>query len=98
MGIPACRAAGLALIFTLASWTATAVASPTIKEFPVKTADRQPLGIAAGPDGNVWFTELGANVIGRSTLTGEMTEFTGLAGPAETIAAGPDGNLWFTEQ
>jgi streptogramin lyase len=98
MSITACRAAGLALIVTLTSWTAVAVAAPTIKEFPVKTADRYPLGITAGPDGDIWFTELGAGTIGRSTLTGEMTEFTGLAGPAETIAAGPDGNLWFTEQ
>jgi streptogramin lyase len=98
MGITTCRAVGLALIITLTSWTAAAVAAPTIKEFPVKTADRQPLGITAGPDGDVWFTELGASTIGRSTLTGGMTEFTGLSAPAETIATGPDGNLWFTEQ
>jgi virginiamycin B lyase len=98
MGITACRAAALALIVTLTSWTAGAVAAPTITEFPVKTADRQPLGITAGPDGDIWFTELGASMIGRSTLTGEMTEFSGLAGPAETISTGSDGNLWFTEQ
>ena len=24
-----------------------------------------PIGIAAGPDGNMWFTELGGNRIGR---------------------------------
>ncbi len=98
MDISACRAAGLALIFTLASWTATAVASSTIKEFPVKTANRQPLGIAAGPDGDIWFTEQASPTIGRSTLTGEMTEFTGLSSSAQTITAGPDGDLWFTEQ
>ncbi len=74
------------------------MATPTIKEFPVKTANRQPLGIAAGPDGNIWFTEQAAPTIGRSTLSGEMTEFPGLASPAQTITAGPDGGLWFTEQ
>jgi len=66
-----------------------------------------PAYIAAGPDGNVWFTEslvLGSNTasrIGRITPNGTVTEFESGAhggGPAalEGIAAGPDGNLWFT--
>ena len=29
-----------------------------ITEYPVPTAASWPYGIAAGPDGNVWFTEL----------------------------------------
>ncbi len=99
MEISASRAAApLALILALMSWAGVAVASPTIKELPVKTANRQPLGITAGPDGNIWFTEQASPTIGRSTLTGEMTEFPGLASPAQTITAGPDGDLWFTEQ
>lgn len=53
-------------------------------------------GIAAGPDGNVWFTRPAANHIGRTTMSGEVTEFTGAVGPGR-ITAGPDGNLWFTE-
>jgi hypothetical protein len=59
-----------------------------------------PQGIAAGPDGNVWFTEREGNAIGRITPAGAITEF-----PVPTpsswpwrIAAGPDGNLWFTER
>ena len=57
-------------------------------------------GIAAGPDGNLWFTEYDANRIGRITPTGVVTEFS--AGISEGsapngITAGPDGNLWFTE-
>jgi streptogramin lyase len=93
------RAAGLAsvLVLGLLGFTGSAPASATIKEFPVSPADRAPLGITAGPDGAVWFTELAADAIGRSTLKGEMTEFTGLAGPALTIASGPDGDLWFAE-
>jgi streptogramin lyase len=59
-----------------------------------------PSGITAGPDGNLWFTEVTANGIGRITPTGEITEF--FAGITESsapnsITAGPDGNLWFTE-
>jgi Collagen triple helix repeat (20 copies) len=63
-------------------------------------ASHRPIGIAAGPDGNLWFTERAGNRIGRVTPAGTITEFTtGItanSGPYE-IAAGPDGNLWFTE-
>ena len=55
--------------------------------------------IAAGPDGNLWFTEFSGNRIGRITPSGAITEFpipTGTSTPLE-ITAGDDGNLWFTE-
>jgi len=56
-------------------------------------------GIAAGPDGNLWFTKTGENKIGRITTGGVAMEFaipTPGSGPS-LITAGPDGNLWFTE-
>ncbi|MEO8191068.1 MAG: hypothetical protein ABI682_12065 [Acidobacteriota bacterium] len=57
------------------------------------------VGIAAGPDGNVWFTERNASKIGRITPSGVVTEFSiPTAGSEPTsITRGPDGNLWFTE-
>jgi streptogramin lyase len=63
-----------------------------VTEFPIPTASSVPTGIAAGPDGNLWFTA-GDN-IGRITTAGVITEFLAVSGPG--IAAGPDGNLWFT--
>ena len=36
-----------------------------ITEFTVPTAGSLPTGIAAGPDGALWFTEHGGNKIGR---------------------------------
>ena len=56
-----------------------------------------PAGIAAGPDGNLWFTNFDSASIGRITPGGLVTNYTGtgIIGP-EGIAAGPDGNLWFT--
>ena len=58
--------------------------------------------IAAGPDGNLWFTDDGTtDAIGRITPSGQITEFSaGLNPSADTvgIAMGPDGNLWFTDQ
>ena len=42
----------------------------SITEFPVPTAGSGPSGIAAGPDGNLWFTEYNGNQIGRITPAG----------------------------
>jgi streptogramin lyase len=57
--------------------------------------------IAAGPDGNLWFTGGragdGGAVIGRITPSGQVSEYTaGLSGGGAYITAGPDGNMWFT--
>lgn len=64
-----------------------------------------PRGIAAGPDGNVWFTDgprtAGTTpAIGRITPAGTITEFSGGLNPGSApgdIALGADGNLWFTD-
>ena len=56
-------------------------------------------GITSNTDGSLWFTEPGANKIGRITTAGVVTEFTvptANAVPAE-IVSDSDGNLWFTE-
>jgi streptogramin lyase len=58
------------------------------------------VGITAGPDGNLWFTE-SFDRIGRITPTGVVTEFSAGITPLSYptgITAGPDGNLWFTEE
>ena len=75
-------------------------AGQTLTEFPLAVA-AGPVGITAGPDGNVWFTEYRheRNAIGRITPDGVITEFripTEVAHPLG-ITTGPDGNLWFTE-
>jgi virginiamycin B lyase len=58
------------------------------------------VGIAAGPDGNIWFADETNNAIGMiDPATHAISKFavpTPSASPYE-IAAGPDGNLWFTE-
>jgi hypothetical protein len=57
------------------------------------------LGIVAGPDEALWFTENSANKIGRITTAGVVTEFAIPTASSEPsgIAVGPDGALWFTE-
>lgn len=73
-----------------------------VTEFSLPTGT-SPESIAAGPDGDLWFTELiGPNEgeFGRiDPSTGTITQFpAGLpAGDAPLeMTAGPDGGLWFT--
>src|SRR5574337_1249198 len=89
---------GLALALCYVGLVGVAGAA-TITEFPVTTVSSQPLGIAAGPDGALWFTEFAGNKIGRITTTGTITEFSLPTSGSEPvgITAGPDGALWFTE-
>jgi hypothetical protein len=57
------------------------------------------VGIATGPDHNLWITESGLNKIARMTPTGILTQYTiptANAG-AHRIIASADGALWFTE-
>jgi streptogramin lyase len=70
-----------------------------VVEFPVPTAG-DPTDIAVGPDGNLWYVDPAADVIGRITPEGSITEFTdGLSTGAQptSIVKGSDGKLWFTE-
>jgi virginiamycin B lyase len=72
-----------------------------ITEFaPLPTAGSQPDAVTTGPDGNIWFTEVGqVNRIGRIAPDGTLLGETPLAANSlpEGITAGPDGNIWFTE-
>ncbi len=87
---------GTLVAVTLLCGVAVPARAVIITEFPVPAA---PWLIAAGPDGNLWFTEFGANKIGKITPAGVVTEYgipTANSQPFG-ITAGPDGNLWFTE-
>ena len=82
-----------------------AVAAPVgaVSEFSAGlNSGSSPVQIAAGPDGDLWFTDEGNTAaIGRITPAGQITEFsTGLNSGSSPyqIVAGPDGNLWFTDQ
>jgi len=76
--------------------------TPTITEFSNGlNSGANPSLIAAGPDGNLWFTDgnTGNPAIGRiNPATGGIDEFTiGVSGQPAFIGAGPDGNLWFMD-
>ena len=69
---------------------------------PAGSGPNQSLSITAGPDGNLWFTEIGPTgvgaSIGRITTSDKITEFPLPSANIfpSSITAGPDGNLWFT--
>lgn len=46
-----------------------------LTEFALPTAQCGPFGIAAGPDGALWFAETAADRIGRITTDGSVTEY-----------------------
>jgi streptogramin lyase len=80
----------------------------TLTEFPVPTANSFLGDIAAGADGNLWFTENQGSLvdgqpaggkIGRITTAGAVSEYATptTASVPTGIALGTDGNLWFTE-
>jgi virginiamycin B lyase len=75
----------------------TASAGATL--YPTPTSGAQPFGIAAGPDGALWFTEIGTNDVGRMTTAGSAKEYPGASsyGDPWSITAGPDGAMWLTE-
>jgi virginiamycin B lyase len=58
------------------------------------------MGITAGPDGALWFTESASGKIGRITTGGQIQEFSlpSVSTHPLGITAGPDGALWFTEE
>ena len=73
-----------------------------LDEFPLASSS-QPVGIAAGPDGNLWIAENVSDKIARMTTAGALTGDFLAPGPSSSasgsapgfITAGADGNMWF---
>jgi len=64
----------------------------------IALAGRFPLGLAAGPDGNLYFVDRGGTVSRVSGAGGTVQTVQLAGGSAPTaIVLGPDGNMWFTE-
>lgn len=98
-----CAALALAGLFCL--WTAPAL-SATIEEYITPTPDSSPTGLVFDAEGNLWFTEINGNKIGKlvpsevepGTSKG-ITEYE-LPHPNSKphyITAARDGTIWFTE-
>ena len=78
----------------------------SVSEYSILPAENnntnsEPLAIVSGPDGNLWFTDLGTSEIGKiNPSTDAITMYSNGLTPdssPEGMTAGPDGNLWFVE-
>lgn len=75
------------------------IAIRSIRIFRLPRRDAEPFDIAASPDGSMWFTEYAANMIGRISPAGVISQFkvpTAGTGPYQ-ITADAHGAVWFTE-
>src|SRR5206468_11869779 len=97
--LPWSAACAAVVIFT-AALTAAPAGGP-VTEFELASPGHRPQAIVAGPDGNLWVTEVIKHKILRVTPDGAITEFPvpgERVGVLQGIAAGADGNLWFTSR
>ncbi len=76
---------------------AAGAARPSIHSYTVPDAFGPPTVITAGTDGQMWFTESGANGIARISLDGVIRDFdTRDTAGSNGITPGPDDRVWFT--
>jgi virginiamycin B lyase len=71
------------------------------RSFRLPHPDSKPIYIHAGPDGDMWFTELTGNRIGRITPSGHLREFTIPTPDSRPIEIVPDPRgraMWFSEE
>lgn len=68
-----------------------------VNEYPLPSGTSR--AITTGPEGDLWFTNLSTNKVGKITKTGVLRELGSLpAGSSpEGITTGPDGNLWVAD-
>ena len=77
---------------------AHATTTVSFTAYNIPTTPGGPNAITAGPDGNLWTTEIFAGKIARITPSGVVTEFTvPNSGCLVQITQGPDRNLWFVD-
>lgn len=89
----------LGVIAGLAALAATVNAQVTTNEWGVPTANSQPTNLTADLSGNVWFTELAGNNIGKISQNGLFQEFAVPTADSQPwgIAVDANGKIWFTE-
>jgi streptogramin lyase len=76
----------------------------SVTEYATLPAGSKPYSIVLGPDGNMWFTEIGTDKVGRfapPVNSGDGISIQQFSLPAggepQAIAAGPDGNMWIAQ-
>lgn len=66
--------------------------------YPMPTLGEIDDNMVLGPDGDIWFSDMGTTSIGKIAPGGTITEYPLTPGALPTnITVGPDGNLWFSD-
>ena len=80
------------------TWSVTTTG--VFSEYPLRNPGADALGLAAGPDGNIWFGQEAPSAIANVTPSGVFTEYATPTIDARPLAvvAGSDKRMWFTEQ
>jgi virginiamycin B lyase len=86
------------LIFTLAFFTAVAVAAPVVQEYPLP-AGSHPHDVAPAADGGVWYTAQHVGALGwLDPNTGNTRHIPlGTGSSPHGVIVGPDGAPWVTD-
>ncbi len=89
----------VAVAAVMADLAATASAQVAPTEWSIPTASSQPANLALDTVGNVWFTEFGANNIGRVNPNGVFSEYGVPTASSQPwgIVVDPSNTVWFTE-
>lgn len=93
------RLLGASALFLLVALAASVSAQPSINEWGVPTPNSQPGNIVSDAFGDLWFTEIAGNKIGRITQNGVVVERDVPTAGSQPwgIAIEPNGRIWFTE-
>lgn len=72
---------------------------PVVTIYTIKTRNLATYGIAQGADGDMWFSDVIGNYIGRIDTSGGVRQFPipHTSSNYYGIALGPDSAMWFTE-
>ncbi|MEW6475925.1 MAG: hypothetical protein AB1679_27020 [Actinomycetota bacterium] len=95
--------AGPAIAHLTRSGRLVGYAVPTTRGNPMGgVGDTVPTALTVGPDGAIWFVEMGADKVGRVGADGTVTEYPlperdRIHANPEGLAVGSDGALWFSE-
>jgi streptogramin lyase len=82
-----------AFLVVIAGGAAATPAAPPITSFQF-AGNSVPVGIATGPDGNLWVVDGGLGSVHKMNPSGALIGEFQVDFPKGGIAVGPDGNLW----
>jgi virginiamycin B lyase len=63
--------------------------------FSIPTANANPVGLVAAPDGELWIAEHSASALGRMNLDGTFSRDKRVRSAPDALTLGPDGALWY---